>query len=672
MKKTFIFGLLAVALGFTACSNEDDILSETLQGGMELRATVEQPEATRGSIGINGPRWSFSWNNNENILVTNDAIDDYYTFTGGKATTFKSTDAKATKSPATWYAYYPSDEISLVNQNGSNISTDSPNIGMLYALAGKTTEPTTGAAGLNVTLKPQVAFLLIHNNRGQIDLNIKTGPNTWLQGLKAKAGEAAFEVTTSTTKQTVLRTAEKGIYYIVVPAEVQLSIKDGDETLKSTDVNGFKAGWYYSMECKNTGKAKANINGTMKDVEWVQLWDNGPKFAEYNVGTPTIAPGVNEEDFGGYYAWGGSVNLKDYEYIWQVMPKSGSDKLTGDYDTATKLWGPNWRMPTRKEFDDLIANCDIEYVTDTRGYGVLFKGKKDSPYENNSVFFDAAGYINGNDTRNSGVQYTHLCGGYWSSTSAPSTNGDASYYLDIAPGNSSFGSNSSCSISQCTRKGMYRVYCYSVRAVLKEKPVVTGKAQIKNAEGWYRTDVKWVQLWEEGPKFAETNVCAISDWNTNYNTYGSLYCWGGIVANKAYENICTLNNVSRDLKDAEDTAYRLWGSNWRMPTKLQLEALLNKNKCSRQWVVNYNGTGVNGMLFTGLGDYSKAQLFLPAAGEIDCYNGAGGQGSYGLYRTRTYDGLSYDYNLNFTSTTAEMKTLRRDDASSVRAIYVGN
>ena len=180
MKKTFIFGLLAVALGFTACSNEDDILSETLQGGMELRATVEQPEATRGSIGINVNKWSFSWNNNENILVTNDAIDDYYTFTGGKATTFKSTDAKTTKSPATWYAYYPSDEISLVNQNGSSISTDRPNIGMLYALAGKTTEPTTGAAGLNVTLKPQVAFLIIHNNRGQIDLNIKTGPNTWL------------------------------------------------------------------------------------------------------------------------------------------------------------------------------------------------------------------------------------------------------------------------------------------------------------------------------------------------------------------------------------------------------------------------------------------------------------------------------------------------------------
>ena len=556
----------------------------------------------------------------------------------------------------------------ISNQNGSSNTTDRPNIGMLYALAGTTTEPTTGAEGLNITLKPQVAFLQVNNNRGPIDINIKTGPNTWLLGLKAKTGEAAFEVTSSTTKQTILSTEEKGTYYIVVPAEVQLSIKDGDETLQSTTESGFKAGWFYTLECKTSGKAKANINGTMKDVNWVQLWENGPKFAEYNVGTPTIAPGVNAEDFGGYYAWGGSINLKGYEDIWQVMPKSGSDKLTGDDDTATKLWGANWRMPTRQEFADLIANCEIEYVTGTRGYGILFKGKPDTPYENNSVFFDAAGYINGNDTYNYGVQYTHDCGGYWSSTSAPTNYDEASYYLDIAPG------NRSCGISQCTRKGTYRVYCYSVRAVLKEKPVVTGKAEAKNTAGWYR-NVKWVQLWENGPKFAETNVCDIKDWNTKYNTYGSLYCWGGTEADKAYEGISGLNGISTTLTDNQDTAYKLWGSNWRMPTSAQLEALLNNKKCSRQWVVNYNGTGVNGMLFSGLGEYAGAELFLPAAGEIDEYakeNNISERGSKGIYFSTKPGSEYYAAGLTFTSTTAAMGTPRRDDAVSVRAVYVGN
>lgn len=668
MKKTFIFGLLAASLGFTACSDENEFLSEAPQDGMELRATVEQP-ATRGKIITNSTRWDFSfWNDSEIIKVNNNLINDYYTFTGGANTPFKSSDAKITKSPATWYAYYPSDEITLVNQNGSSNPTDRPNIGMLYALAGTTTESTTGAEGLNITLKPQVAFLQVNNNRGPIDINIKTGPNTWLLGLKAKTGEAAFEVTSSTTKQTILSTEEKGTYYIVVPAEVQLSIKDGDETLQSTTESGFKAGWFYTLECKTSGKAKANINGTMKDVNWVQLWENGPKFAEYNVGTPTIAPGVNKEDFGGYYAWGGSINLNGYEDIWQVMPRSGSDKLTGDDDTATKLWGANWRMPTRQEFADLIANCVIEYVTGTRGYGVLFKGKPDTPYENNSVFLDAAGYINGDDTYNAAVQYTHLCGGYWSSTSAPSNYDEASYYLDLMP------DNSSCGISQCTRKGRYRVYCYSVRAVLKEKPVVTGKAEAKNAAGWYR-NVKWVQLWENGPKFAETNVCDIKDWNTKYNTYGSLYCWGGTEADKAYEGISGLNGISTTLTVDHDTAYKLWGPNWRMPTSAQLEALLNNKKCSHQWVVNYNGTGVNGMLFSGLGEYAGAELFLPAAGEIDEYdkeNNFSERGSKGIYFSTKPGSEYYAAGLTFTSTTAAMGTPRRDDAVSVRAVYVGN
>ncbi|MDO4824289.1 MAG: hypothetical protein Q4A08_09010, partial [Bacteroidales bacterium] len=33
-----------------------------------------------------------------------------------------------------------------------------------------------------------------------------------------------------------------------------------------------------------TGTAKATIGGSEVDVKWVQLWENGPKFAEYNVG----------------------------------------------------------------------------------------------------------------------------------------------------------------------------------------------------------------------------------------------------------------------------------------------------------------------------------------------------------------------------------------------------
>ncbi len=42
-----------------------------------------------------------------------------------------------------------------------------------------------------------------------------------------------------------------------------------------------------------TGKAYAT--GPDCDVNWVQLWKNGPKFAEYNVGATSVT------DYGGYY-----------------------------------------------------------------------------------------------------------------------------------------------------------------------------------------------------------------------------------------------------------------------------------------------------------------------------------------------------------------------------------
>ena len=55
MKKTFIFGLMAAALGFTACSSEDDlnVNDNNQKKGMVLRATVEQPAESRATFTVN-------------------------------------------------------------------------------------------------------------------------------------------------------------------------------------------------------------------------------------------------------------------------------------------------------------------------------------------------------------------------------------------------------------------------------------------------------------------------------------------------------------------------------------------------------------------------------------------------------------------------------------------
>ena len=139
------------------------------------------------------------------------------------------------------------------------------------------------------------------------------------------------------------------------------------------------------------------------EVKWVQLWADGPKFAECNVGAENNKP----EDYGGYYAWGGNQNkVDDYN--------TGSDALSGTDDTATNLWGSKWRMPTNAELQALVDSCEVEWTTVNGVKGRKFTGKGD--YSSNSVFLPAAGYCRGD------VLAGGTIGAYWSSTGNGSGN----------------------------------------------------------------------------------------------------------------------------------------------------------------------------------------------------------------------------------------------------------
>ena len=200
-----------------------------------------------------------------------------------------------------------------------------------------------------------------------------------------------------------------------------------------------------------TGTAKATIGGGNVDVPWVQLWENGPKFAEYNVG---VTDG-KAESYGGYYAWGGSQNKVDDHN----KNNTGTGDLSGTDDTATNLWGSKWRMPTADELgkkddsgnyvDGLLGKCTVETVfdpnDDTKILGKKFTGQGD--YSSNSIFLPAAGLCSGGTVFVQGDP-----GYYWSST--PDGSGNA-YYLNFSSGDQRVYSSN-------------RDYGYPVRAVLNE------------------------------------------------------------------------------------------------------------------------------------------------------------------------------------------------------------
>lgn len=172
------------------------------------------------------------------------------------------------------------------------------------------------------------------------------------------------------------------------------------------------------------------------DVNWVQLWENGPKFAEYNVG----AANNKAEDYGGYYCWGGSID-KDRSRVY----KEGTDVLTGNDDTATNLWGSNWRMPTREEFKGLLDNCDVAWTAVNGVNGRMYTGKGD--YASNSVFLPASGFFFINLVQDTG---------------------SFGYYFSSKPGDSSRAYQMYFSVTGQDMHDGYREMGNSVRAVLAE------------------------------------------------------------------------------------------------------------------------------------------------------------------------------------------------------------
>lgn len=238
MKKTLLLALAAVATIFTSCSsdiiNDNDDSNNSHGKGMTLIANVEQDD-TRATFEPNdtyGSTWKFTYTDNDKVKVGNNTINDYYTFTKS-GDPFSSTDAKVTSSAADWYAYYPSTNINLTNQEGTSKSAAD-----LYALAGKTEKATTGAEGLTIKMKAQAAVLRIVkvDNYGPCDIYLKT-KDGYVSGLTAKKNEAGFDVKTSTEKVSVLKknkTDKAGIYYVIVPAGVKIEVWNDTKLINTT------------------------------------------------------------------------------------------------------------------------------------------------------------------------------------------------------------------------------------------------------------------------------------------------------------------------------------------------------------------------------------------------------------------------------------------------------
>lgn len=183
------------------------------------------------------------------------------------------------------------------------------------------------------------------------------------------------------------------------------------------------------------------------DYGGVQLWENGPYWAECNVGA------TNPEECGYYFYWGDTVGYKRKGGVWtagyyysgvtwessagEVMisspfsssscPTYGKDSpqlqsegyidstgnLVAAHDAATVHLGAPWRMPTNADFTDLERTCDTVWTKRNGVNGRLVTGR--GAYSSRSIFLPASG--SGSDGFFYPSSYSRgSYGGYWLST----------------------------------------------------------------------------------------------------------------------------------------------------------------------------------------------------------------------------------------------------------------
>ena len=187
----------------------------------------------------------------------------------------------------------------------------------------------------------------------------------------------------------------------------------------------------FSCACNEGGKPKTD-NPEVDPVDTVDVADVEPegfKIAAVDLGLSVKWANANlganaPEEYGDYYAWGETATKEKYDWSTYKFSKGGPAKLTkynidsefgtvdkkkvllAEDDAATAILGEKWRIPTLKEWEELLGKCKWtrESVNDVPGFRV-------TATNGNNIFIPAAG---SRDSRR--ISHVGEDGFYWSSS----------------------------------------------------------------------------------------------------------------------------------------------------------------------------------------------------------------------------------------------------------------
>ena len=396
--------------------------------------------------------------------------------------------------------------------------------------------------------------------------------------------------------------------------------------------------------------------------EYVDLGlPSGTLWAAYNIGANI------PESYGDYFAWGETEPKNTFfieSYKW-YDGKGGTTKYNPNVDTlkillpeddaATVKWGPEWRMPTKDEFRELIDKCQYTRTD----YGAKFTGPN-----GNSILLPAAGH------RIDDRFFLHeRCGLYWtSSLYVPKADAPSSLKEESRAYNFIFDEDGSNVIKDVVYNGfsvravrvekaernIYTVSFYTSDSILIESQKVAEGASAKEVmapekEGY--EFVKWSapvnRVTSDMSVYAiykDTNTIKIPEheyvdlglpsgtlWATsdvypkNPESNGGHFAWGEtdtkddyfIESYKWYDGKGKMSKYNPDidtlktLLPEDDAATVNWGPEWRMPTKEEFRELIDNCKFVRlKYSAVFIGPNGNTISFSAAGHRIDDRFFL--------------------------------------------------------------
>ena len=346
---------------------------------------------------------------------------------------------------------------------------------------------------------------------------------------------------------------------------------------------------------------------------------SGTKWASWNLGASD--PKQVPSNVYARFVWGdptGEVhNTTDFSRIAAandpaVTANNSVDIAGTKYDIAHMQWGSNWKLPTLADFEELDYYTTWEWYdegTNRRGWKVT------SRLNHNVIYIPAAGYKNADhEIVLTGDNNGYATPVYWISKSA-----SARLAYTVRPSEG----------APYDEKRL--MYCEaSIRPVFKEanqqqeepqqpeEPIVEPTDPVTNEAG-IAVDLGL----PSGTKWADRNVGV-----TNSNPIGEYICWGDTKQREQYKiadyiyydpvngynkytYLGTNSNQALEYSiggTEYDAAHVRWGGTWRMPTRAQMNELINE--CTWTWT---NSNGKIGYLVKGKNNNT---IFLPAAGRM--------------------------------------------------------